>query len=117
MLNEAEGVLNSDRGEKSKARDKAEQAEYETKHALYLTNKIKELKESEKNWEKLILEHEQQLAKIVKELNFEPKFDEGFETPASSAVIAIKNLKNENKRLNKKFMRIFYFFLTGNVFI
>jgi len=102
LLSEAENILNSDRGAKSLAREKAEQAEYETNHAIYLANKIKKLKEDEKNWEKLILEHEKHFSLVIEELNFTPKFDTGFEHPASSAVVAIKNLKEENKNLKQE---------------
>lgn len=102
LLNEAENILTSNRGAKSQARDKAEQAEYEAKHALFLASKIKGLRENEKNWEKLILEHENYFAGIVTELNFPPKFDEGFKKPTASVQAAIKNLKSDNKRLNKE---------------
>lgn len=102
LLSEAENILNSNREAKTEAREKAEQAVYEVKHAIFLSTNIKELKENDKNWEKLILEHEQYLARIIKELDFMPRFDEGFEKPTSSGLAAIKNLKNENKRLNKE---------------
>lgn len=102
LLNEAETILNSDKSAKSVAREKAEQAEYEVSHAFYLSGKIKELREKDENWERLILTHEEQFAKIVTALNFAPKFDEGFEKPANSAVLAIDNLKSENKRLNQE---------------
>ncbi|MBD3288347.1 OmpA family protein [candidate division KSB1 bacterium] len=102
LLNEAESILNSNKSAKSEAREKAEQAEYEVNHAFYLAEKIKDLREDEDNWEKLILAHEEQFAKIIEALNFQPTFDEGFEKPANSAVLAIDNLKNENKRLNQE---------------
>ncbi len=101
LINEAEAILNSDKSAKSVAREKAEQAEYEVSHAFYLSGRIKELRGKDENWERLILTQEEQFAKIINALNFTPKFDEGFEKPANSAVLAIDNLKNENKRLNK----------------
>lgn len=100
LLMEAEKILNSNRSAKTDAREKAEAASYEVKHAIYLANQIKSLKGNDGNWEKLMLKHENYLAKILTNLGFEPAFDEGFEKPVKSAAGAIQNLKKEIKQMS-----------------
>jgi len=101
LLNEAETILIGNRSAKSEARQKAEKAEYEVKHAFFLASKIRPLKETG-NYEQLILDDEQYFSKIVEAFDFEPKFDDGFEKSTSSVVAAIKNFKSENKRLTQE---------------
>ncbi len=100
LLMEAEKILNSNRSAKTDAREKAEAASYEVKHAIYLANQIKSLKGDDGNWEKLILKHENYLAKVLTNLGFEPAFDEGFEKPVKSAATAIQDLKKEIKQMS-----------------
>jgi len=100
LLLEAEKILNSNRSAKTEARENAEKAKYEVNHALYLANLIKSLKGNDANWEKLILKNENYMAQILTNLGFEPAFDEGFEKPVKSAVLAIQNLKKEIKQMS-----------------
>jgi len=95
LLAEAESILNSNRSAKSDAKKKAELAEYEVQHAEYLASKIKDLREDDLNWEKLMLENEDHLATILTELGFTPKFDQGIADPTKSSVKAILNLKKQ----------------------
>ncbi len=99
LLAEAESILNSNRSAKSEAREKAELAEYEVKHAEFLATKVKELSEDDLNWEKLILEDEALLSEILTELSFTPRFDNGLTEPIKSSVNAIANLKKEKQDL------------------
>lgn len=100
LLLEAEKILNSNRGAKTEAREKAEEANYEVKHAMYLATLIKSLKGNDTNWEKLILKDENYMAQILTNLGFTPAFDEGFEKPVKSAAAAIQNLKKEIKQMS-----------------
>ncbi len=100
LLNETETLLNSDRRAKTEAKQKAENAEYEAKHAIYLADRIQELKKDDSNWEKLILEHEEYFTKVLIELGFEPRFDQGFSEPTTSALKAIQSLQKQNKELS-----------------
>jgi len=99
LLAEAEKILNSDRSAKTDARNKAEMAGYEVKHATFLANVIQKLKKDDANWEKLILQNEKYLSQIMTQLGYTPEFDQGFEKPVNSAVEAIKNLKQEKLQL------------------
>ena len=99
LLAEAESILTSNRSAKNEAKEKAELAEYEVKHAEYLASKIRDLLEDELNWEKLILEDETLFGQILTELSFTPCFDQGFAEPTKSSVNAIANLKKEKQDL------------------
>ncbi|HDP98507.1 MAG TPA: hypothetical protein ENN22_04900 [bacterium] len=102
LLNSAESILISDRSAKTEAKDKAELAEYEVKHAMFLNEKINELRKDDTNWEQLILEHESFFSQILKELGFSPRFDQGFDKPTQSVLKAIKSLKDQNKELSNE---------------
>lgn len=99
LLAEAEKILNSDRSARTEARQKAELAGYEVKHAAFLANAIQKLKKDDSNWEKLILQNEKYLSQIMISLGFAPEFDEGFEKPVTAAVQAINDLKKEKQQL------------------
>lgn len=99
LLAEAEKTLNSDRSAKSDAREKAEMAAYEVKHATFLANAIKSLRKDDANWEKLILQNEKFLTQIMTPLGFNPEFDKGFDEPVNNAMEAINNLKKEKQQL------------------
>lgn len=99
LLAESEKILNSDRSAKSDARQKAELAAYEIKHATFLANVIKILRKDDANWEKLLLQNEKYLSQIMIPLGFTPEFDQGFEKPVNEAVEAINNLKKEKQQL------------------
>jgi OOP family OmpA-OmpF porin len=99
LLAEAEKILNSDRSAKTEARNKAEMAGYEVKHATFLANVIQKLRKDDANWEKLILQNEKYLSQIMTHLGFTPEFDQGFEKPVNQAVEALNNLKQEKQQL------------------
>lgn len=99
LLVETEKILSGDRSAKTEARQKAELAAYEVKHATFLANVIQKLKKDDTNWEKLILQNEKYLTQIITQLGFTPEFDQGFEKPVNEAVEAIKDLKKEKQQL------------------
>ena len=99
LLAESEKILNSDRSAQSDARQRAEMAAYEVRHATFLGNAIKILRKDDVNWEKLFLQNEKYLSQIMIPLGFTPEFDQGFEKPVSEAIEAINNLKQEKQQL------------------
>ncbi|NUO82948.1 OmpA family protein [candidate division KSB1 bacterium] len=99
LLAEAEKILNSDRYAAGTAREKAEAAEYEIKHATQLAEQIQRVKLDERQWEKLLLDQQQQIASISKELDFSPQFAEGTEKPVNDIRQAIKSLRAERRDL------------------
>lgn len=100
LLAEAEKILNSDRYAAGTAREKAEAAEYEIKHATALAEQIQRVKLDERQWEKLLLEQQQQIASISKELDFNPQFLDGADKPVNDIRQAIKSLREERRSLS-----------------
>lgn len=98
-LNQAEAILNSNRRSESSAKEKAELAEIETKHAIYLTREIKRLKKNPAEWENFIISREILIENIAKELGFRPHFDEGMDKPLKQIYKIGQNLQQEKKSL------------------
>ncbi len=86
LIQESEKILNTNRNAQATAREKAEQAEYEAQHAIYLSQLIQEKRKDDSNWEALFLNSEKELAGVASLLNVELKFDKGIDN-------AIKSLK------------------------
>lgn len=99
LLAEAEKILNTDRYAAGTAREKAEAAQYEIKHATQLAEQIQRVKLDERQWEKLLLEQQQQIASVSKELDFNPQFLEGTDKPVNDIRQAIKSLREERRSL------------------
>jgi outer membrane protein OmpA-like peptidoglycan-associated protein len=99
LLTEAEKILNTDRYAAATAREKAEAAEYEIRHANYLAEQIQRMKADERQWEKLFLANEKMVAEVSKELGFSPQFDVGLEKPLNDIRLAVKTLREEQRRL------------------
>ncbi|MFQ5752241.1 MAG: hypothetical protein ACE5HI_09615, partial [bacterium] len=99
LLNEAEAILNSNRRSETSAKSKAETAEIEAKHAIYLTRQIKRLKKNQQEWENFILDREILIENIARELGFQPNFDEGMDKPLKRIYKITQNLQKENKAL------------------
>ncbi len=102
LLNEAESILNSNRRSESSAKEKAEQAEKEAKHAIFLTRQIKRLRKNEKEWESYIHDREIIIEQIAKELGFDASFDEGMEKSLNDILKITKNLQAEKRELLKE---------------
>lgn len=99
LQSEAEAILNSNRRSETSAQEKAEAAETEARHAIYLTRLIKQLKDDQKQWENFFLNRESSVENIALALGFTATFDEGLEKPLRKIQAAVKNLQKEHKDL------------------
>jgi outer membrane protein OmpA-like peptidoglycan-associated protein len=99
LLIDAENILNTDRRAATTAREKAEAAEYEIRHATHLAEQIQRMKVDERELEKVLLNAEKQVAEVSKELNFSPQFDAGLGKPLNDVRSAIRTLLDEQRRL------------------
>jgi len=102
LLNEAEAILNTNRRSETGAKEKAEAAEAEAKHAIFITRQTKWLKKNEKEWENFILDREIIIEAIARELGFTPTFDGGLDKPLKRIAQISRNLQNEKKELIKE---------------
>lgn len=99
LLNDAEGILNSNRRSETSAKEKAEAAETEARHAVFLTKQIKRLKKNPQEWENFILDREILIEDVAEELGFKPQFDEGLDKPLRRIHKIAQNLQKEKKQL------------------
>lgn len=99
LLQGAETILNSDRRSESNAKELAEKAEIEAKHAISLTRDIKRLKKNDKDWERFIQNYEILVEGIAKELGFEAHFDEGMGKPLGNILKTSRALQTEKREL------------------
>jgi outer membrane protein OmpA-like peptidoglycan-associated protein len=99
LLNEAEAILNSARRSESNAKEKAEKAEIEARHAIFLTRQIKRLRKNPQEWENFVQDREIIIEDIAKELGFDPQFDEGLDKPLKRIHKIAQNLQREKKEL------------------
>ena len=106
LLGEAENILNTDRYAAGKAREKAEAAQYEIRHAMTLAEQIQRVKADERQWEKFLLDNEQHITNISKELDFTPQFAEGIDKPVEDVREAIKSLREERKSLTQEVTKL-----------
>lgn len=99
LLAEAENTLNTNRYAAASAREKAEAAEYEIRHATHLAEQIQRVKSDERELEKIMLNTEKQIAEVSTELKFSPQFDAGPGKPLNDIRSAIRALLDEQRRL------------------
>jgi len=113
LIQESEKILNTNRNAQATAREKAEQAEYEAQHAIYLSQLIQDTRKEDANWENLFLNSEKELAGVASLLNVELKFDKGLDNAIQSLKYAVtatlddknglaRNLEQTNEELKKQ---------------
>ncbi len=102
LLQEAEQILVSNRRAQASARQKAEEATYEAQHAAHIAARVAELRKSEQNWEKLILDFEAAVRPAAEALNIAPHFEKGFTEPLENLATALQALKVDRRELNQQ---------------
>ncbi len=98
-IKETEGLIVENPDDLSAIRQKADEANYLARHALFLAKQIKTIRKSNENAEMLLLKFEDILSTIAEPFNYQPQFDRGFGKPVETIVAYIANLKKEQKRL------------------
>jgi len=99
LLNEAESILNSNRRSESSAQAKAEQAEVEARHAIFLTREIRRLKKNDKEWENFLLDREGHVKEAAKAIGFDAQFDDGIDKPLKNIQEIGRILQSEKRDL------------------
>jgi outer membrane protein OmpA-like peptidoglycan-associated protein len=102
LLNEVEDLLTNNRYAAEEASAKAEVCEYQARHAMYLTNEIKTLKEDERNWEKILLEAEDILTGFAGQFNETPRYEHGMSEAVELIQTRINEMQTENDELSAK---------------
>ncbi len=77
LVAKAENLLVENRYDTDQVRELAKGANYEAKHAVYLTMKIKEIEDTKTTLEQVLLESEEPLQKIADRLDVKASFNQG----------------------------------------
>jgi len=102
-LSRADSILNVERYERDKTLPLIDEAEYEARHAYYITTTIVDIEKTEKNWEQLILEYEEQMNRIAEAVGMKDlKFDSGPGPAADSLVLISSEMEQKIKESLEK---------------
>ena len=99
LITEAENILNTNRNAQSTARELAEEAEYEAKHAIFLSAFIQENRKEESSWEKDLIGIESELITLAQVFNLRPHFDSGYQEPINNLTRAAGAMQDDKKEL------------------
>src|SRR5690606_36927240 len=95
LLAQAEQELNNNRYDTDLPRSLAQQANYEARHAIYLAERIRTLRESDTNDEDIILSSEEPLLQIGAAADKPARLDAGVEPFARELVDYIEQLRED----------------------
>jgi outer membrane protein OmpA-like peptidoglycan-associated protein len=101
LVKQAEKELNENRYDTDVARGMAQRAKYEAKHAIYLSNAIKQMKDKDQSWEDLMLASEKPLQQIAEKANFAASFDAGFGKTTDEIIAVVNTYQNKVERLSQ----------------
>ena len=102
LLAEAETELNENRYDSDRPRSLAKQANYEAKHAIYLSEVVRDVRDKDLTVEELVLQWEEPLRQIAGAADVVPEMADGHEALAAELVNFVDNLRNQNQSLEQE---------------
>ena len=102
LLADAERELNENRYDTDLPRSLARQANYEAKHAIYLSEIVRKVRDRDLTAEELILQWERPMRDIAGAADIVPDMEDGPDRLALELVAFIENLANENQALGQE---------------
>jgi outer membrane protein OmpA-like peptidoglycan-associated protein len=102
LLAEAERELNENRYDTDLPRSLAQQANYEAKHALYLSEVVRKVRDRDISVEELILQWEGPLQRIADAANIVPQMSDGHAQVEQDLVTFVENIRAENQELQQE---------------
>ncbi len=102
LLAEAEKELSENRYDTDRPRSLAKQANYEAKHAIYLSEVVRDVKGRELSVEQLILQWEAPLKAIAGAADILPAMSDGHEELQGVLVEFIEDMQNQNQSLEQE---------------
>ena len=102
LLADAERELNENRYDTDLPRSLARQANYEAKHAIYLSEVVRQVRDRDLTAEELVLQWEKSLRNIAGAADVVPDMEDGPERLASELVAYIDNANNRNQALGQE---------------
>ncbi len=102
LLMQAEKALNENRYDTDEPRSLARQAKYEAKHAIYLANTLKPLRDRNASLEDFALANEKPVEHIAAILDLVAQLDEGFDAPTQEIAAKIVELQKNSYELSER---------------
>jgi hypothetical protein len=102
LLANAERELNENRYDTDLPRSLARQANYEAKHAIYLSEIVRDVRDKNLTVEELVLHWEKPLANIASMADIVPAMSEGYESLELELIDYIESERNEKQALQKE---------------
>ena len=102
LLAEAETELNENRYDADRPRSLAKQANYEAKHAIYLSEVVRDVRDKDLTVEQLVLQWEEPLQQIAAAADIVPDLKDGHDTLQGEMVTFIENMRNDNQSLTQE---------------
>ncbi len=101
LVDKADEMLNRDRYSAGEVMNLASSAEYQALHGLFLSEKIKKLKDDNKTMEDILLEAEKPIEKIARALDQEVSFEQGVDPAVQTIIDTIHKLQEEKGLLSR----------------
>lgn len=102
LLAEAETELNENRYDADRPRSLAKQANYEAKHAIYLSEVVRDVRDKDLTVEELILQWEEPLREIAGAADILPVMSDGHDSLQAELVTYIDNVRSLNQSLEQE---------------
>ena len=102
LLADAERELSENRYDTDLPRSLARQANYEAKHAIYLSEIVRDVRDKDLTVEELVLHWEKPLASIASMADIVPAMSEGYESLEIELMDYIENERNEKQALQQE---------------
>ncbi len=102
LLADAERELNENRYDTDLPRSLARQANYEAKHAIYLSEIVRQVRDRKLTAEELILRWEQPLQAVSDSADIVPDMEDGPDRLAEELVAYITSMRNDKQRLDQE---------------
>ncbi len=102
LLAEAERELNENRYDTDRPRNLARQANYEAKHAIYLSEVVRKVRDRDLTTEQLVLQWEKPMRDISGAADVVPDMEDGPDRLAAELVTHIEQLTNNNQALGQE---------------
>jgi outer membrane protein OmpA-like peptidoglycan-associated protein len=102
LLADAERELNENRYDADLPRSLAQQANYEARHAIYLSEVVRKVRDKNLTVEELVLQWEKPLQKVADAANVVPQMSDGYEQVEQELVTFVENLRAENQELRQE---------------
>lgn len=102
LLAEAERELNENRYDTDRPRNLARQANYEAKHAIYLSEVVRDVRDKDLTVEELVLQWEEPLREISSAADVFPAMSDGHAALTDELVLYIENMRMNEQSLQQE---------------